>query len=60
MLQSRELYTRLIGDAPEMASHLAPKADVVESSHFEAAVEKVQGDKERELTSLGKLLFGHF
>jgi len=54
LFQSRKLFTRLIGDIPEMASHLAPKADIVESPHFEAAVEKVQGGKERELTSLEK------
>ena len=47
LFQSRKLFTRLIGDIPEMASHLAPKADIVESPHFEAAVEKVQGGKER-------------
>ena len=36
------------------SSTWAPKADIVESPHFEAAVEKVQGGKERELTSLEK------
>ena len=54
LFQSRKLFTRLIGDIPELASHLAPRADIVESPHFEAAVEKVQGGKERELSTLEK------
>jgi len=54
LFQSRKLFTRLIEDIPELASHLAPRADIVESPHFEAAVEKVQGGKERELSTLEK------
>ena len=33
---------------------------IVESPLFEAAVEKVQGGKERELSTLEKVLSGHF
>jgi hypothetical protein len=35
------------------------RADIVASPHFKAAVEKVQG-KERELSTLEKVLSGHF
>ena len=51
LFQSRKLFTKLIEDIPEMASHLAPRADIVKSPYFESAVEKLQGSKERELLS---------
>ena len=36
LFQSQKLFNRLIGDIREMAPHLALRAEIVESPHFES------------------------